>query len=164
MMTEPTGDAASPQDMDSVDHRSGAAGDTEGLTEGAFNSLSDALQAHQIPLENHDVIRRFTAALGITAFVGTSSYIKAVRKDGSPDLHIAHGYTNGFRSRDEAVEASGSPSVGASARGTGQWLVIHPLNSLRDGGGPSGATAKRHYETCKVCNTVKTASGSCLCD
>lgn len=128
-MIDSTGDAATPQDMNSVDHLRGEEEVTDALPQFSFSTLSDALRAHQIPLENHAAIRRFTSALGITTFVGTSTYIKAVRRDGGPGLHIAHGYTNGFRSRDEAVEASGTASVGVSARGTGQWLVIHPLNS-----------------------------------
>ena len=155
-MTRRSADAVPPRGEELSSEDGGMA-----LGEHRFASLDAALETHQIPLDNRPVIRRFTSAVGIEAYIGTSSYLRAVRKDGGPDLHIAHGYTNGFRSRDEATAASGTPQVSASTRG---WLVIHPINSLRDSGGAVGNTGLREHGTCSKCNTLKTPAGSCLCD
>lgn len=85
-----------------------------------FASLSDALREHGIPLENHSFIRRFTDAIGIEAYFGTTEYIKAVRTGAGPDLNIAYGWSNGFVSEEEARLATGDTTqVWTSSRATG---------------------------------------------
>ena len=129
-----------------------------------FDSLEQALAAHKIPLENYAVIRRFTDAIGISGFYGTSSYIKAVRRGVGPALNINYGWTNGFVSREEAVAAAGDVEVWTSSRGTGQWGITHPVHGSPSSGGGGAAAKDRDYGTCERCFMKFTSAGNCLCD
>jgi len=130
-----------------------------------FASLNEALRTHQIPLENWDFITGLTTEIGVSAYYGTASYIKAVRNAGAPDLHIHYGWTNGFRSEEEARHATGdTTSTWPSGRGTGQWGVTHPLHGHPSTGTRETRSERRDFGTCPRCNTQFSADGSCFCD
>lgn len=132
-----------------------------------YASLSEALRAMKVPLENHRLIERFTSAIGIATYYGTSGYIGAERLEGGPSLHIASGYTNGFISEPELLDAVGD-YVGdhwTSERGTHQWGVTHPRSGVGGGGGRGGdgRHSARDYGTCPACTILIAANGTCGC-
>lgn len=134
--------------------------ETDRGSDRVYASLDQAFEAHRIPFENRDVIRRAVAHVGISGYSGTARYIKAHRKDGGPDLHITYGYTNGFVSREEA-EAVGV-SAWQSGRMKDTWGFTHPVHNKGSGNkGPK--RERRDYGTCPDCNTKYTASGACMC-
>lgn len=102
------------------------------------DSFVAALAKARIPVENHGFIRRFTTTIGIAeyrAVVGPDKpYVVATRRDGLPNLHIYYGYTDGFTSEDEIVEAAGAGAERAPSSGKGIWYVAHPINRVRHGG------------------------------
>lgn len=126
-----------------------------------FTSLRDALAAYRIPEENHTLIRRFCEHLGIVDYEERAGYIKAVRPDSGPALQINFGWTNGFRSEEEAHAAAGADAkVWPSDRATGLWGVTHPLNAIgHGGGGPEKAAPD--YGTCPNCFLTLPATGAC---
>jgi hypothetical protein len=131
-----------------------------------FDSLQGALSKAQIPAENHEVIRRFTSAVGITDYrvveASSNAYIKATRREGGPDLHIHWGYTNGFTCEEEAVGIAGSAVRGASSR-KGTWYVEHPVTKVRPGSTRS-ASVRREGAFCD-CGMQLSLTGVCSnCD
>ena len=70
------------------------------------DSLLAAMAKARIPADNHQFIRRITAAIGIAEYRAIVSpdkpYIVAKRRDGLPDLHIYRGYTTGFITEQES--------------------------------------------------------------
>lgn len=125
------------------------------------SSLRSLLSARNTPLENQVFIEQFCKHLGITDFQETSSYIKAIRTDGNPNLQIEHGWTNGFSSEAEAREATGKGAdVWESGRGTGLWGVSHPINKIGNGGG-GPARPKRDFGVCPNCLFALPATGEC---
>lgn len=127
-------------------------------------SLQRALITWGVPLENHAFVRAAMSTLGVIRYEVMTGYIKVVRVDGSPDLHIAGGYTNGFASREEALAAAQGGAVDHSSRFDGAWYIEHPANSIRDGGEIGGRDSDRDYGTCPRCFVAFSASGSCMCD
>jgi hypothetical protein len=126
-----------------------------------YSSLDQALEAHRIPPENRELIRTFTAAVGIDRYLGCSGYIKAVRRGEGPALNITSGWTNGFVSEAEATECAGSRvERWESTRGTGLWGVSHPLNSMR-GGSRTLKHEERDYGYCPTCFLQLLPSGVC---
>lgn len=122
-------------------------------------SLEQALRKLGFPMENDEFIRRFTTTLGATSFTPMVSYVK-VERPGGRALKIASGYTNGFESEQEIVDALGEVDCWPSKRGWGVWHPVH--------GGPSSGGGTRRpavdYGTCPVCFTEYSARGTCLCD
>ncbi len=110
-------------------------------------SLLAAMAKARIPTENHQFIRRITAAIGITEYRAVvradKPYVIAKRRDGLPDLHIYHGYTTGFITEQEiaGVADSGAGRGPSSRKGT--WYVEHPENRVRPGGKRSGRCSAR---------------------
>lgn len=131
-----------------------------GLGESRYRSVEAALRAHRVPLENHRFIADLMAGIDVEGYSATSSYIKAVRADGGPALHIASGYTSGFRSEDEIVSRVGDVDRWPSGRGPDLWGVAHPVHSLRSTGDAAGG---RHREAalCQTCGSVMPLSGIC---
>lgn len=130
-----------------------------------YGSLQEALNAHKIPVVNHDRIRRITESIGIAEYWGTTGYIKAVRSGDGPDLNIAYGFTNGFTSRDEAEQAAGTRENGAEvweSDRVGTWGVDHPERGHRNQAS-GNSTTERDYGTCDLCFTARSASGDCAC-
>lgn len=129
-----------------------------------YASLERALQLRRIPLENHALIRRFVAALEITEFYGTSSYIRAVRASGGPDVRIASGWSNGFLSEQEVLSVAGDVGrwLSNARKSDNLWGLDHPKN----GGGrlvSSKADSQRDYGTCPECTMTFRANGTCSC-
>ena len=98
-------------------------------------------KAH-IPTENHQFIRRVTAAIGIAEYCAVVSpdkpYIVAKRRDGLPDLHIYQGYTTGFITEQEIAGVADSGAGRGPSERKGTWYVEHPkvrvrLSSKRSG-------------------------------
>jgi len=127
-----------------------------------YASLTEALAAYQVPVENHAIVKRICAHLGIERFVeGPANYFKAVRPDGDLDLHIAYGFTNGFASEEEARAAAGEgAALSPSSRGKGRWYAEHPTNQIGDQGG-GAAKKQRDFGQCSVCQMALPASGEC---
>lgn len=100
-----------------------------------FDSLDEALRIKRIPYDNHAMIRRIVDYIGIARSEESGAHIRAIRRDGGHDLLIKSGYTTGFSSYAEGVEASGGACFPNSRTGC-NWLVAHPINSLRESSGP----------------------------
>lgn len=106
-------------------------------TEGLADSLLGALSKTRIPVENHQFIREFTSAVGITEFRAVvradQPYVIATRRDGLPDLYIFYGYTNGFTSEEEIARVVGRGVGCAPSSRPGTWYVEHPINRVHRG-------------------------------
>lgn len=131
----------------------------------ASESLTAALSRAGIPLENHHFIREITSAIGIVEYqtvVNSSKiYIRAKRRDGGPDLHIAWGYTNGFCEAELVRIASGAPRRPSSRKGT--WYVEHPVTRVHAGRERSRST-RREAGFCD-CGMQLSLTGACAnCD
>jgi hypothetical protein len=130
-------------------------------------SLLAAMAKAHIPTENHQFIRRVTAAIGIAEYRAVVSpdtpYVVAKRRDGLPDLHIYHGYTSGFATEQEiAGVADRGAERGPSSR-KGTWYVTHPENRVRVGGTRSG-DVRREGRFC-TCGMQLSLTGVCVnCD
>lgn len=131
------------------------------VNEKTYASLDQAFKEHRIPLENRELIRRAVAAVGIERYAGTSTYIKAYRQDGGPNLRIRYGYTTGFISREEAESVENHIGVWQSSR-KDLWGITHPVNNI--GGGNTGPKrTERDYGTCTECFTQYRPNGACAC-
>jgi hypothetical protein len=131
------------------------------------DSLIAALAKARIPIENHQFIRRLTAAVGITeyhAVVRSSKpYVIAKRRDGLPDLHIYHGYTTGFTTEQELVAVTDSAAERGPSSRKGTWYVEHPANRVRPGAKRS-ADVRREGKFCS-CGMQLSLTGVCVnCD
>jgi hypothetical protein len=131
------------------------------------DSLLAAMAKARIPADNHQFIRRVTAAIGIAEYRAVVSpdkpYIVAKRRDGLPDLHIYDSYTTGFITEQEiAGIADRGAGRGPSSR-TGTWYVDHPENRVRLGGKRSG-DVRREGRFC-TCGMQLSLTGVCVnCD
>lgn len=107
-----------------------------------FDSLSAALQAKRIPIENHESTRRLTSLIEVAAYFETSADIKAVRARNGPDLRIAYGWSNGSTSADEVLSVLPEADVWPSGSGHDLWGYSHPVG----GHGNPGAGLARTRE------------------
>lgn len=130
---------------------------------GRYSSLDAALRDNHLPLENDPQIRHFVSALGITDFYRRSGYIQARRPAGAPGraLHIHYGYTNGFASEEEALDAAfGIADPWKSNRG---WGVTHLENMIgsrnRQSAKKRGASALPQF--CPIHGHQLPATGRC---
>ena len=130
-----------------------------------YASLDEALRDRKVPLENHPLIRALTSRIGVEGYYGMVGYIKAVRRGDGPALQIHYGWTNGFRSRDEALQAGGDTVVAwPSQRAIDQWGVSHPVHGSSSGGRREFEAERRDFGTCPVCRLAFAANGSCDCE
>lgn len=100
------------------------------------DSLTGALAKAKIPTENHAFIAQFTSVIGIAeyrAVDGSKPYVKAVRRDGLPDLYINWGFTNGFVSEEEIVRSAGRGVERNESSRKGTWYVAHPTTRVHSG-------------------------------
>lgn len=131
------------------------------------DSLLAALAKARIPAENHEFIRQFTTAVGVTEFRAVESsdkpHVIAKRPDGLPDLHIYYGYTTGFTSASEGIRAVGDGATSRPSSRRGTWYVEHPTNQVRPSGERSG-NVRREAGFCS-CGMQLSLTGSCSsCD
>ena len=131
------------------------------------DSLLAAMSKVRIPVENHGFIRRFINAIGIAGIraVDDSSkpHVVAKRRDGLPDLQIHYGFTNGFTSEQEIIDAAGSATVRRPSSRKGTWYVEHPTSKVRVGGERS-RSVQRQAESC-ACGMQLSLTGVCAsCD
>lgn len=165
-------------------------GPTPTGTSRPYRSLTEALRAHRIALENYEFITAVTDAVGISSYIDRGRYIEAIRRGEGAALHIGRTYTNGF-AEDEVVTIGSTvlrlqPSEGREP----YFFVTHPseyppaattARSMRPStprapkvpGAAASRTAtttrnakpiERDYGVCDVCFMVKTAAGGCACD
>jgi len=158
-------------------------GPTPTGTSRPYKSLAEALRAHRVPAENHDLVAAIVDAVGISTFIDRGRYIEAIRRgDGAP-LHIGKTYTNGF-AEDEQILVGGRALPLAPSEGRPPYFfVTHPsalpgapaAGRTASGRGTSRAKtepravratkpAERDYGVCEVCFMVRTPSGGCACD
>jgi hypothetical protein len=106
-------------------------------------SLLAAMAKACIPADNHQFIRRVTAAIGIAEYRAVLSpdkpYIVAKRRDGLPDLHIYHGYTTGFTTEQEIA---GVADRGAGRVGCAQAASVPPMSGAREGSAPAACSCR----------------------
>ena len=126
-------------------------------------TLDDGFRQLQIPLVNQRFVRHIVNVIGIDRFLSTSTYLRAVRSEGGPDLRIAYGWTNGFVSRDEARRAAGDAAEidpSPDRAGHGLFGVRHPENKIRDSSEASvGKQAGMSF--CTQCGYALLGDGTC---
>ncbi|WP_424936415.1 MULTISPECIES: hypothetical protein [Bacteria] len=155
-------------------------GPTPTGTSRPYKSLAEALRAHRVPAENHDLITAIADAVGISTFIDRGRYIEAIRRGDGAALHIGKTYTNGF-AEDESILVGGRALSLAPSEGRPPYFyVTHPsalpdAPAVRRTASGRGASrprptprtpkpAERDYGVCDVCFMVKTPSGGCACD
>lgn len=138
-----------------------------GTPDQTSESLIAALREARIPAENHDFIRGIVNATGVDHFRVVDQtgkpYVAAARRDGSRDLHIYYGATNGFESEEESIRiAPAAVGRGPSSR-KGTWYVLHPLNKARVAG-ERPRNIRRKAGLCD-CGMELSLTGACgICD
>lgn len=113
-----------------------------------------------MPMENRPLLRRITSTIGISGYELTTGYIKAIRGDGGPALHIHPGYTGGFSSEGEAMEAAGDVERWFYERRK-LWSVLHPVHSIGDGTGARNRQSSRPAHFCPNCFLEVPTTGVC---
>lgn len=167
-------------------------GPTPAGTSRPYRSLTEALRAHRVPVQNYDFITALVAAVGVTALIDRGRYIEALRGADQAALHIGRTYTNGFVENEQVVVGSATLRLQPSEGREPYWYVIHPSeyapvspshvkraatprSSTPRTSTPRPATARaerttvptkpieRDYGVCEVCFMVRNASGACGC-
>lgn len=127
-----------------------------------YASLEEAFRERWTPSVNRQLVRRIVERIPIRAYFERGSYIKAVRSDGGPDLRFWYGFTNGFTSEAEAIDASGGQEPWASPGRRGLYGINHPVRGSGSDGGPSrGGTPKKNAAICPNCGDQLALSGEC---
>lgn len=132
--------------------------------DGYSDSLISAMNKVGIPIDNHQFITRFTSTIGIAEYHSvevSTPYVRAVRRDGLPDLRIYPGYTTGFASEDEIIHVAGG-GIGHSKEGVP--YLMHPTNRVRPPGGERSKDVRREANRC-ACGMELSLTGVCAtCD
>lgn len=126
-----------------------------------YDSLDLALTGKRIPRENWPLIRRITEYIGVRGYQLASNYVKAGRSNGGPDLHIYYGYTGGFMSEQEAINAAGDVERWQFDGRGGLWSILHPENKTREGGGGNSRRAHRESAVCPNCYLTVPSNNIC---
>lgn len=126
-----------------------------------YPSLADGLRDQGIPSDNHEMIRRFCEAIGIETYLRRPNHIKAVRRNGGPELRIHWGWTRGFTSAEEIHASAGDHAIAHPS--SELWYVEHPVNRLPDSPNAGSGSARPGYGTCLNCFMERAADGSCNC-
>lgn len=122
-----------------------------------YLDLEDALEGQRIPLENRPMIRAFVASIGCSRFERTTTYIKATRIHGGPDLQIGYGWTTGFATREEA-EATGGVEVWPTGH---RWGITHPVHRENGDRVPRPPAPRPSLKFCPTCNLELPLVGGC---
>ena len=127
-----------------------------------YPSLQRALTDFGIPQENHTLIQRICMKIGIERYEQHSTYINAVRVGAGLSLHINWGWTDGFESEKEVLDATDgmAPYVQSNWRKPGAFYVEHPVNRLHSGSS-SSKTSQRTYGICPNCYVAFPATRTC---
>lgn len=125
-----------------------------------WESLGQVFRAYQFPLENLPLVQRIMDQVGVNHYEGTQSrYFKAIRSDGARNLTVHYGYTSGFESEADAVEAAGDVDRELF---DARWRINHPLNDVGAHHRGSGSAAdKQASAICPFCFMELPASGVC---
>jgi hypothetical protein len=126
-------------------------------------SLDEAMAGFGIPERNRPFVRKFVQAIGVAELYITTGYIKAVRVGAGPDLHIASGWSNGFRSEAEILQILDDVDRWGDDARARVWGVSHPENRIGNGGGGPASYRDREYGSCPECFTEFAANGTCHC-
>lgn len=130
------------------------------------SSLIAELSRARIPIENHEFIRRFTAAIGVVTYRAVEAsepYVQAERRDGGPDLRIYWGYTTGFLTEEEVVRVAGPGVERQPSSRKGTWYLAHPTNQVR-ARGERARDVRRKAVKCQ-CGMELSLTGVCAsCD
>lgn len=95
-----------------------------------FTSLTAAMEAFRVPLENRDALWHIERVVGgISDYYVQSSYIVAFRADGDKvPLHMGLGTVSGFHTEEEAKEAAQGRGTRPSDRAPGGlWIASLPV-------------------------------------
>jgi hypothetical protein len=125
-----------------------------------WESLGQAFRAYQFPSENLPLVQRIMDNVAVDHYEGTQSrYFKAIRRDGARTLTVHYGYTSGFDSEADAVDAAGD--VDRELFGS-RWRINHPLNDVGAHHRESGyVVEKQSAAICPTCFMELPASGVC---
>ena len=98
--------------------------------------------------------------IGVDHYEGTQSrYFKAIRSDGARTLTVHYGYTSGFETEADAVDAAGDVDRELF---DSRWRINHPLNDVGAHHRGSGSAAgKQTTAICPTCFMELPASGVC---
>lgn len=116
-----------------------------------FDSLNDALRAMKIPFENHELIRKFTDAIGIAEYYERGDHVLAVRRGQGKPLWIYASGTSGFASVEEVVQTAGDIHRWPSDRG---WGITHPSGSRVNNDWHDGRSSSLVRKVCPVCQQL----------
>jgi hypothetical protein len=123
-------------------------------------SLAQAFREYQFPFENLPLVQRIMDHVGVDRYEGTQSrYFKAMRRDGARPLTVHYGYTSGFDSEAEAVEAAGDVDRELF---DSRWRINHPVNDVGAHHRGSGSAAdNKDADSCPTCGMQLPMSGVC---
>ena len=125
-----------------------------------FATLTQALTARGIPSDNRPLLERVVEKIGITRYEATVGYLKAIRADGRPDLHIYYGYTGGFTSEEEVLDAAGDVDRWFYEPRR-LWSIAHPVHRTREGDSDRRRRTSRPVAVCPECFLTVPATGVC---
>lgn len=99
--------------------------------------------------------------VGVARYVGTQLRdFKAIRGDGARPLTVHYGYTSGFETEAEAMDAAGD---GDCEQRESRWRINHPLNDVGEYHRGSGYAADK--QVAAVCPTFFMELPACgVCD
>jgi hypothetical protein len=125
-----------------------------------WESLGQAFRAYQFPSKNLPLVQQIMDHVGIDRYEGTQSrYFKAIRSDGARNLTVHYGFTSGFETEADAVNAAGDVDRELF---DSRWRVNHPLNDVGAHHRGSGSAAdKQATGKCPTCGLELPLSGVC---
>lgn len=148
-------------------------------------TVDAALEAFEVEVAHRPLVRQVALRAGISGAEVKASYVKLIRVDGLPPLHVTRRGIERFASQVEAVSATGlADSVWSKVNRVGveNWGVTFPRVVVVDDAPEGDAAAspdgearfsgtaavtrpvERDYGVCEKCWQSRTASGSCGCE
>ncbi|MFP5359376.1 MAG: hypothetical protein ACLGHM_02600 [Actinomycetes bacterium] len=145
-----------------------------------------ALEAFEVEFAHRPLVRQVALRAGISGAEVKASYVKLIRVDGLPPLHVTRRGIERFASQVEAVAATGMPDAvwsKVNRAGVENWGVTFPRAEAPASSSPTSPTptapaaagptrrivppalpVERDYGVCETCWQSRTAAGSCGCD
>lgn len=125
-------------------------------------ALREALRLRKTSIANRAFLESLCDWDDIADCVVRDDHVKINRKSGGPSIKVFHGYTNGFRSKEEIIELFGDVFTWPSKRFIGAWGIDHPENQSRDSKGNSTKQQNtRDQQLCPTCFMYMSLSGIC---